>query len=206
MLHYLEKLDDYKIRINLKKNFPAALEFLSGPVVIYPNEYYAKVGPKGMSSNPVGTGPYKVTSVEIGKRYKFEKFDGYHSGSPKGKASIGKIEVKTIADSNTQLAELFSGGVDSIWKLKTNQTERFSIALLFGDNLPDLVRNKQTVQTIYNQNYNFAKAPDLPSVWSYAGDGYITLYWDDKAEESIDRITGEDFEGYKIYKSSDGYL
>ena len=119
-----EKLDNYKIRINLKKNFPAALEFLSGPVVIYPNEYYAKVGPKGMSSNPVGTGPYKVTSVEIGKRYKFEKFDGYHSGSPKGKASIGKIEVKTIADSNTQLAELFSGGVDWIWKVKADQAER----------------------------------------------------------------------------------
>ena len=102
--------------------------------------------------------------------------------------------------SNTDADFLFSSGY---FPLKTNQTERFSIALLFGDNLPDLVRNKQTVQTIYNQNYNFAKAPDLPSVWSYAGDGYITLYWDDKAEESIDRITGEDFEGYKIYKATD---
>ena len=74
---------------------------------------------------------------------------------------------------------------------------------MFGDNLPDLVRNKQTVQTIYNQNYNFAKAPDLPSVWAYAGDGYVTLYWDDNAEKSVDRITGDDFEGYKIYKATD---
>ena len=65
--------------------------------------------------------------------------------------------------SNTDADFLFSSGY---FPLRKNLTERFSIALLFGDNLPDLVRNKQTVQTIYNQNYNFAKAPDLPSVWA----------------------------------------
>lgn len=102
--------------------------------------------------------------------------------------------------SNTDADFLFSSGY---FPLKKNLTERFSIALLFGDNLPDLIRNKQTVQTIYNQNYNFAKAPDLPSVRAYAGDGYVTLYWDDNAEKSVDRITGDDFEGYKIYKATD---
>ena len=101
---------------------------------------------------------------------------------------------------NTDADFLFSSGY---FPLQKDQTERFSTALLFGDNLPDLVRNKQTVQTIYNQNYNFAKAPDLPRVWAYAGDGYVTLYWNNKAEFSQDRITGEDFEGYKIYKATD---
>ena len=101
---------------------------------------------------------------------------------------------------NTDADFLFSSGY---FPLQKDQTERFSTALLFGDNLPDLVRNKQTVQTIYNQNYNFAKAPDLPRVWAYAGDGYVTLYWNDKAEYSQDRITGMDFEGYKIYKATD---
>lgn len=101
--------------------------------------------------------------------------------------------------SNTDADFLFSSGY---FPLQKNMTERFSIALLFGDNLPDLVRNKQTVQTIYNQNYNFAKAPDLPLLKAYAGDGYVTLYWDDKAEYSVDRITGEDFEGYKVYKAT----
>ena len=101
---------------------------------------------------------------------------------------------------NTDADFLFSSGYFPLLK---QQTERFSIALLFGDNLPDLLRNKQTVQTIYNQNYNFAKAPDLPKVWAFAGDGYVTLYWDDKAEFSQDRITGEDFEGYKIYRATD---
>ncbi len=101
---------------------------------------------------------------------------------------------------NTDADFLFSSGY---FPLRADQTERFSVALLFGDNLPDLVRNKQTVQTIYNQNYNFAKAPDLPRLTAYAGDGYVTLYWDETAEFSVDRITGEDFEGYKIYKATD---
>ena len=87
--------------------------------------------------------------------------------------------------------------------LLPDKIERFSLALLFGDNLPDLIRNKQTVQTIYNLNYNFAKAPDLPTLQAYAGDGYVTLYWDDRAEYSYDNLTGYDFEGYKIYKATD---
>ena len=80
-----EKLGDYKVRLNLTKEFPAALEFLSGPIVMYPNEYYAEVGPEGMAMKPVGTGPYAVTSVEPGKRYKFKKNDNYHASSPKGR-------------------------------------------------------------------------------------------------------------------------
>ncbi|MCP5265125.1 MAG: ABC transporter substrate-binding protein [Burkholderiaceae bacterium] len=121
-----EKLGEYKVRVKLKAPFPAALEFLSGPVVMYPNEYYAKVGPKGMSDKPVGTGPYKVASVEQGKRFVFVRNDGYFAGSPKGKANIGKIVVRTIAESNTQLAELLSGGLDWIWKVKPDQAAKLA--------------------------------------------------------------------------------
>lgn len=121
-----EKLGDYKVRLNLKTEFPAALEFLSGPIVMYPNEYYGDVGPEGMALKPIGTGPYKVTSVEPGKRYKFKKYDDYHPASPKGAASIGNIVMRTIAESNTQLAELFSGGIDWIWKVKPDQAERIN--------------------------------------------------------------------------------
>ena len=121
-----EKLGEYKVQLNLKKEFPAALEFLSGPVVMYPNDYYSKAGPEGMALKPVGTGPYQVTSVEPGKRYKFKKYDGYHTSSPKGSASIGNIVMRTIAESNTQLAELFSGGIEWIWKVKPDQAKRIA--------------------------------------------------------------------------------
>jgi hypothetical protein len=87
--------------------------------------------------------------------------------------------------------------------LKPGQTERISVAILFGDNLQKVVDTKRTVQRIYDENYNFAKAPELPTVWASTGDGEVTIYWDDVAEKSVDVISGYDFEGYRIYRASD---
>lgn len=115
-----EKIDSHTVRIILKAAFPAAIEFLAGPVSIYPNEYYAKVGSKGMGLAPVGTGPYKVTSVDVGKHYVLEKFEGYHD-SPKGQPSIAKIDIRTIPEMNTQMAELFNGTLDFIWQVPADQ-------------------------------------------------------------------------------------
>lgn len=87
--------------------------------------------------------------------------------------------------------------------LAKNTRERFSMALVFGSNLEDLVFNKETVQEIYDANYNFAKPPIKPLVNAVAGDGKVFLYWDDVAEESRDPFLDykEDFEGYLVYKS-----
>jgi len=65
------------------------------------------------------------------------------------------------------------------------------------------LRNKEYVAEAYNQNYNFAKAPYIPTVKAVAGNNRVTLFWDEIAETSVDPISGEDFEGYKIYRSTD---
>jgi len=88
--------------------------------------------------------------------------------------------------------------------LRAGETQRFSLALLYGDDLDDLLKNRETVQKIYNSDYNFPTAPNLPTVKAVAGDGKVTLYWDREAEDSIDPVTREkDFEGYRIYKATD---
>lgn len=107
---------------------------------------------------------------------------------------------------NGNIAFLYGSG---LFPLKPVSTERFSVCLIFGENKADIVRNKQTVQAIYDNNYNFARPPDKPQVWAVAGDKKITLYWDDTAEDSYDQFSDppNDFEGYKIYKSTDpGFL
>ncbi len=120
-----EKLGDYTVRINLKAPFPAAIEFLSGPVSMYPNEYYAKVGASGMGLKPVGTGPYKVVDVTPGQHFVLEKNTGYHD-SPKGQPTIGRIDIRTIPDINTQIAELFNGTLDLIWQTPADQAEKLA--------------------------------------------------------------------------------
>jgi len=87
--------------------------------------------------------------------------------------------------------------------LKAGDTERFSMGLVFGVDRDDIIRNKRTVQIIYNENYNFAKAPSLPTLTAVPGDGKVTLYWDDTAEFSFDALSGFDFEGYKLYRATD---
>lgn len=115
-----------------------------------------------------------------------------------------------LLEGGRNLGMFFSSGP---FPLKAGQTERFSMAMLFADrdftdarNIDNssLARKKQTVQQIYNANYRFARAPDKPTVRAVAGDGKVTLTWDDAAERSYDPFLREyDFEGYLIYKSTD---
>ena len=81
--------------------------------------------------------------------------------------------------------------------------ERFSMGLVAGSNEDDIVTNKHWVAEAYHENYNFAKSPNIPTLTAIPGDGKVTLMWDDFAEKSVDPITGEDFEGYRIYRSTD---
>ena len=94
--------------------------------------------------------------------------------------------------------------------LRTGGTERFSLALVYGEGggpnmvLDDLLKNKETVQRIYDSDYRFPPPPDKPELTAAAGDGKVTLYWDRSAEKSVDPVLHvKDFEGYKIYRATD---
>ena len=119
-----EKISQYKVRIALKKPFPAALEFLAGPIPIYPNEYYAQVGPKGMNEKPVGTGPYRVTEHQPGRLVRFERNKDYFKDSPKPQPTIEKLELRLIPDRDTQAAELMAGGLDWTYNVPPDQAEK----------------------------------------------------------------------------------
>jgi len=100
---------------------------------------------------------------------------------------------------NNDIVFIFGSGYIS---LKKGETKRISMAFLFGENLNDLLVTAETVQEIYNKNYRFFKPPALPVVTAVPGDKKVTLYWDNSSEQSLDPITGNDFEGYVIYRST----
>lgn len=120
-----EKVDQYTARVKLKYPFPAAMQYLASVVVIYPNEYYAKVGPKGMATKPIGTGPYKVTEVTYGKRFVMVKNDKYMKGGPKT-PTVGKLIFRRIEERGTQMAELLSGGADWIWRVPPDLAKKLT--------------------------------------------------------------------------------
>ncbi len=88
--------------------------------------------------------------------------------------------------------------------LAQGASQRFSMCILFGNDLQDLILNAETSTRILEADYRFAQPPTKPTVEAVAGDGKVTLYWDTKSEGSIDPLTGlQDFLGYKIYRSRD---
>jgi len=82
-------------------------------------------------------------------------------------------------------------------------SHHYAIALLFGNDEADILRNKRTMQVIYDNDYNFAKPPRTPLLTAIGGDKKVYLSWDDAAERSRDPIYGLDFEAYYIYRSTD---
>jgi peptide/nickel transport system substrate-binding protein len=118
------KLGKYTVRITTKEIFPAAIEYLAGPVVIHPAKYYAEVGPKGQNSKPIGSGPYRVSNYVPGKSITLEKNPSYFKDSPKGAAKINKVEIRFIPDRQTQMAEMLSGNGDLIMYVPKDQADQ----------------------------------------------------------------------------------
>jgi len=88
--------------------------------------------------------------------------------------------------------------------LLPGKTQRFSLALGFGEDLTGAIKTKRIAQIIYNANYNFPRPPEKPTLTAVPSDGKVTLYWDRVAENSVDpTLKVKDFEGYKIYKGTD---
>jgi hypothetical protein len=87
--------------------------------------------------------------------------------------------------------------------LAAGTTERISIANVMAFTDAALLGETQNVNLAYGNNYNFAQAPAVPTVTAIPGDNKVILLWDDLAEKSLDPITGKDFEGYRIYRSTD---
>ncbi len=115
----------------------------------------------------------------------------------------------SVANVNVQM--VFASGPFILGK---GLRERFSIALIMGNDLNQLLQHKQTVQQIYNANYNFSKPPYKPTLHAVAGDKRVYLYWDNVAEQFRDPFLGfqngdprqgykKTFEGYTICRSEE---
>ncbi len=73
--------------------------------------------------------------------------------------------------------------------LRAGETQGFSLALVYGEGggpdvvITDLLRNRETVQDIYDSDYRFPPAPEKPTLTATAGDGRVVLTWDRQGRE-----------------------
>ncbi len=106
-------LDDYRIRIHVKRPIPTLAQLLANVLFIYPPAYYRKVGKKRFGEHPVGTGPYRLASNHGFTEMSFEKNNRYFGG-PKKTPKISKLKVRIIKENILQMEALISGEVDLI--------------------------------------------------------------------------------------------
>jgi hypothetical protein len=106
-----------------------------------------------------------------------------------------------------------------LFPLQAGQTEPISLAVILGNGpvqdpngeirKQDVLNKKLNALQTYENDYQFANAPLVPTLTAVPGDNKVTLYWDDLAERSFDKYidkiggNGNDFEGYRIYRASD---
>jgi hypothetical protein len=125
--------------------------------------------------------------------------------------------VDSLESGATKISNLFVLLSTAIFPLYQGQTEHISISELHSyEDLaglksaehaaPALFQLKKTVQVIYEKDYRFAQPPKMPTLKAIPGDGYVLLLWDSRA----DRLSREpflnnknDFEGYKLYRSTE---
>ncbi|MDZ7762879.1 MAG: hypothetical protein U5K00_00420 [Melioribacteraceae bacterium] len=111
----------------------------------------------------------------------------------------------------TDPSQLPANGADLIfnmssgpYKIEPNDTLTFYTAIIAGNDLDDFYNSYEQAKNTVKADFELPKAPANPVLTGIPSDQKNILYWDNKAELSVDSFSGEmDFEGYRIYRSMD---
>lgn len=108
----IDVVDKYTVNFKTEKPYPTMLSTLyeaSFPALIVPPKY-VKDNPGALAQKPIGTGPYRLVEWAKDDRVVLEANPDYWGGAPK----IKHVIWRPISETQTQIAELQSGGVDLI--------------------------------------------------------------------------------------------
>lgn len=137
-----------------------------------------------MSSDP------NLYNSSVGNKY-------FHLGS---NTDIHYDDPSTIPASGLDILANLSSGP---YNLNRGDTLIFYTALVAGETYDELILAANTAQFAMDNNFDLAKPPNRPNLYSSDGEFKANLYWDDVAEQSFDKLSGYDFEGYRLYRSTD---
>ncbi len=153
---------------------------------------------------------YKIIA---GDTSNLSPYDSLHYFHPY-RSEVGYGKLNPRFDSVEGLIYDYPDGLDCVFimgsgpfNIASGDSVPFSFCILMGENEDDLIANARIAQIMYDNNYQGTRPPRAPHVIAKEDDRKITLYWDALSVQDKDIITGiKDFEGYRIYRSSDNGL
>ncbi len=127
----------------------------------------------------------------LGSRY-------FHLGS---NPNIHFDDPSTIPASGLDILANASSGP---YQLNPGDTLTFITAIVAGETLDELLNYTDQAHNTVNANFVLPEPPLRPTLSGSADNSKAVLYWNDAAESSIDKFSGNyDFEGYRLYRSND---
>jgi len=109
-IDYIEKIDDYKVAIHMKRPNASIMTSLAMFTVCIVSEDAAKDYENDYFANPVGTGPFEFVSWVKDDQITLRAFDDYWGG----RAQIDELIFKVITDPSARLMALQAGEVHGI--------------------------------------------------------------------------------------------
>jgi peptide/nickel transport system substrate-binding protein len=124
---HAEKVDQYTVRVIAKQPTAYDLARLATSTPIYPAAIHSKLADKSEfgRKTPIGTGPYKVESIDPTKGVMLVRNPDDKLASPwRPAARVARIHLIPIPDLQTQIAQLMTGGLDLIHEVPKDQAEQ----------------------------------------------------------------------------------
>lgn len=189
MIDSVEEVDEHTVNFNMKYYYSASLESISD-VVIVPSSVYAETDTKGFSNNLIGSGPFKLKSIDNATgNIEVERNDSYWGN----KSELEKISFRVISDPSTRVVSLEKGEIDFCDFLATDYDiikgkEKLQIIETFSTSYPILVFNTEKEPT---NDVKFRQA--LAYALDYEA---INLVSNGNAPSNINTVLYKEFYGF----------
>ena len=119
----VEKVNDRTVRVIARDVIATGMTRLTSTPPILPAHVHGKLETKGeFGRKPIGTGPYKVASLD-NSVVVLTKNPDYNWGGTEPVGKIGRFEVSSIPDAQTQIAKIMVGELDLVFHLDFEQAK-----------------------------------------------------------------------------------
>ena len=102
-----EKVDDYTVNVTLKYPYAKVVNMLRYCAII-DKDYFENTEYEEFSRNPIGSGPYKLTSWTAGQGATLEANENYWGNAP----AISNVNISFVSDTDTVLVAMETGEAD----------------------------------------------------------------------------------------------
>jgi peptide/nickel transport system substrate-binding protein len=124
----VEILDPYKVRIHQVKSFATDLGMLAYRMRMRDIETMNALADKTeYGKNPVGTGPYRVTSIDRNTGMALERVENHFEGGHYYPAPAKRVKALFIPDRQTQVAQLMTGNIDLMRNITSDDEKNLAL-------------------------------------------------------------------------------